>query len=88
MQLKPLFAILQKRKQKSANSGPFNSDQGNYPFNLHMNPKDSKLKRERVNRFRQHMNAAGFRQRNVYVHDDDWGRVKKYLARLRKTRES
>lgn len=51
------------------------------------NNDQAKKNRAAVNSFRQRMKETGFRQRNFYVHDDDWERVKKYLARLRKARE-
>jgi len=42
--------------------------------------------RKRVQSFRKRMREGGFVQKSVYVHVEDWERVKRYLDRLRKKR--
>lgn len=37
---------------------------------------------------RERMRAQGFVLRQVWVHPEDWPRVKKYLAQVRKRREA
>lgn len=37
---------------------------------------------------RERMRARGFVLRQVWVHSQDWSRVQKYLAKIRKAREA
>jgi hypothetical protein len=42
----------------------------------------AKSDRERLAEFRKEMRKRGFLQHSIYVHKDDWARVKKYLERV------
>jgi hypothetical protein len=42
----------------------------------------AKSSRERLAEFRKEMRKRGFLQHSIYVHKDDWVRVKRYLERV------
>lgn len=47
----------------------------------------AKSSRERLAEFRKEMQRRGFLQHSIYVHKDDWQRVKKYLERVNARRK-
>lgn len=60
---------------------------GVLPAGIGSDEEMAKSSRERLAEFRKEMRKRGFLQHSIYVHADDWSRVKRYLERVNKRRE-